>query len=46
MPSVISGFDSFDRARAIVDAHRKAGDLDEMLGGYDAYTERQKNKKL
>lgn len=44
MPSLITGYDAFQRAKAIIQKHKDAGDLDEMLGSYDAAQERLKGK--
>lgn len=44
MPSLITGYDMFEKAKAIIQKHKNAGDLDEMLGSYDAAQERLKSK--
>ena len=44
MPNLITGYDAFERAKAIIDKHKQKWDLDEMLGSYDANQERLKAK--
>lgn len=44
MPQFFTARDSFNEAKAIVEKHKAAGDLDEFLGSYDASQERMKSK--
>jgi hypothetical protein len=43
MPNFISAYDAFNKAKEIIKNHKDVGDLNEMLGSYDAWQERAKN---
>jgi hypothetical protein len=42
-PNLISAYDSFNKAKNLIEQHKTDGDLNEMLGAYDAWQERTKN---